>query len=136
MFRLDRGIFQDSLLAFLRELVDTVGFDMRLGTKTKLFFDFDFDPQPLAIESVLIAQIVSGHGSKSLEHVFIGPAPRMMNAHRIIRRHRSVEKTPRLSSRDLFLELGENRTVDPVFQDFVLSLDKLSVSDFFKHQIS
>ena len=37
---------------------------------------------------------------------------------------------------DVTLRGGENRTVDPVFQDFVLSLDKLSVSDFFKHQIS
>ena len=53
-------------------------FDFRL----QILLDFDLDPQSLAIETVLVAQLVAGHGEVALVGVLVGPAPGMMDAHR------------------------------------------------------
>src|SRR5262245_40471407 len=59
-------------------------FDVALRLQLQFFFNFDLDPESLAIEAVLKALIVAGHGEVALVGVLISSTPRVMDAHRII----------------------------------------------------
>jgi len=99
---LDAGEFVYALFAERDEPVDAFKalagnqiFDVLLRLEAELFFDFDFNPQSLAVEAVLIAQLTPPHGEVAVIDVFVGAAPSVMDAHRIVGRDRAVEKRPR-----------------------------------------
>ena len=78
----------------MNELIDSVGFDLAFGTESKLFFDFDFNPQSLAVKAILVAQVSTIHGPIALKRVLVRAAPGMVDAHGVIGRDGSIEKAP------------------------------------------
>ena len=65
-----------------------------LGSESETLFDFDFHPQPLAVESVLIPQLFAAHGVIALVHVLQRPSPGVVHPHGIVRRDRPIEERP------------------------------------------
>ena len=116
------------------ELVDPELLNLRLRPEAKLFFDLHLDPQPLAVEPVLVADVVPGHRKEPLERILVGAAPGVMDAHRVVRRHRPVEKTPGFAVagilRTAFLE---DVPVAPEPQDLVLAVNEIGIGNFLEH---
>src|SRR5207249_3667318 len=80
--------FRDARLAVARYEV----LDIALALKAQFLFDLNLDPQALAVEAVLIALFVPGHGEVALEGVLVGPPPGVVDAHRVIGSDRTVEE--------------------------------------------
>src|SRR5262249_38364973 len=49
------GVADDCFLALVRELLEPVLLDLALRVETELALDADLDPEPLAVEAVLVA---------------------------------------------------------------------------------
>ena len=79
-------------LAELDEAVDPVGLDVALVLEAEILFGFDLDPQPLAVEAVLVALPLAEHGVVALVEVLVGAAPGVMHPHRVIGGDRAVEE--------------------------------------------
>src|SRR3712207_6551886 len=86
------GKGKDPLLASLYEFGDAKFLDISFAFQPELFLDFDLDPEPLAIESVLIALSLAEHGVVALEEILVRAAPGVMDTHRIVRGDRTIEK--------------------------------------------
>ncbi len=134
MFGLDGGVFEDAAFAFLHELIDAELFDGTFGTEAELLFDFDFDPEALAVESILVTEIAAIHGPVALEGVFVGAAPGVVDAHGIVGRDGAVEKTPRLFAGVFGPEFLEDVAFVPELEDGVLTRDEFGVVDFGEHR--
>src|SRR5215213_9238237 len=59
LFRLNSGEVRDALLAALRELGEPVLLDLALGVEAERFLDLDLDVEPLAVEAVLVPELVA-----------------------------------------------------------------------------
>jgi hypothetical protein len=55
-----------------------------LPPKPERLLDLDLYPEPLAVEAVLEALLEPPHGAVTLEEVLVRPAPRVMDAHRVV----------------------------------------------------
>ena len=132
---LPSGEPEDAAFAFVDEVVDAVFVDGGLCAEPQLLFDFDFDPQSLAVETVLVAQVVAGHGEESLVGVLVGAAPGVVNAHRVVGGDRPVEKAPALAARILSSQLLKCLLVPPELQNRVFAGNKIAVGDGLKHEI-
>src|SRR5579885_575834 len=94
----------DGIVVLIRERVVIVApihpvaqADVLLGhafaeLEDELFLDLDLDPEALAIETVLVALLVALHRLEALVQVFIGAAPGMMDAHRVVGGNRTIQK--------------------------------------------
>src|SRR5437016_2904650 len=71
----DLGVLRDALLAALGELGDPVLLDLALRVEPELAFDADLDPEPLAVEPVLVAQVEPPKGAVALEDILECPTP-------------------------------------------------------------
>ena len=89
-------VLEHALLAALDELADAVLLDVALAGEAELALDLDLDPQPLAVEAVLPALVVAGHGLVALIQVLVGPPPGVVHAHRVVGGDRPVDKRPLL----------------------------------------
>ena len=127
-------VLQHSTFAFMDELVDPELFDFALGSQSQLLFDFHFNPQALAVESVLVAKIATVHCPVTLERVFVGASPCMMDPHRIVGRDWPIQETPGRLASNLIPQFPEDRAFAPELQDFVFPANKFRVSNFLKHQ--
>ena len=76
------------------ELGDAVGLDVALALEPEVALDVDLDPQALAVEPVLPALVLAEHRVVALEDVLVGPAPGVVDAHRVVGRDRAVEEAP------------------------------------------
>ena len=115
-------------LHFSTNWSDAVTFDVAFGFEAEFFFDFDFDPEALAIEPVLIAELVPGHRLVALKEIFIGASPGVMHAHGIVGGDRAVEKRPcwfALIFLDKFLKA---LLALPEFEYLALHLRKVDIS--------
>ena len=119
------GELQHALLAGVDELVDAVRFDGRLGAHLQFALDFDFDPEPLAIEAVLIALVVAGHREVALEDVLVGASPGVVHAHRVVGGDRPVDEAPPRLAGVLGAQLAEDRGLLPEAQHLVLTADEV-----------
>ena len=88
----------------------------------------------MAIETILVTQLVTRHGAKTLEHVLIGAAPGVVDAHRIIGRDRAVDKAPLGFPLVFQAEFVEDALLIPKFENGVLALHKRRIADSFKHE--
>ena len=70
------GVGQDALLAERDELGDAVGLDVALAREAEVALDVDLDPQPLAVEAVLLALVLAEHRVEALEEVLVRRGPR------------------------------------------------------------
>ena len=111
---LARGVGQDALLAQADELGDPVGLDVALAREAEVALDVDLDPQALAVEPVLVALVVAEHRLEALVEVLVGPAPGVMDAHRVVGRDRAVEEAPALAARVLGTQPGERPPLAPI----------------------
>ncbi len=68
--------------------------DVALALQPEFLLDLHFHPQPLAVEAVLVAEFVAGHGEVAVVHVLVGAAPGVVDAHRVVRGDRAVEEAP------------------------------------------
>src|SRR5260370_40842191 len=82
------------LIAFTFVIYRNQVHDVALRLELQLLLVLDLDPEPLAIEAVLIAQLMSSHREVALVSILVGPAPCVMHAHRIIGGDRPIEKRP------------------------------------------
>ena len=91
------------------ELGDPVRLDVALAREPEVALDVDLDPQALAVEAVLPALVLAEHRVESLEQVLVGPAPGVVDAHRVVRGDRPVEEAPARPARVLGAQPGERR---------------------------
>ena len=98
-----------------------------------MYFYFHFDPQALAVESVLVSLIVAGHREEALVRIFVRASPGVMHAHRVVCRDRPVKKTPSLAACVLLSKLAEDLLDLPELQDRVFTGYKITVRDGLKH---
>ena len=68
------GEARDALLAALGELGEPVLLDLALRVEAELLLDLDLDPEPLAVEPVLVALVEAAQRLVALEHVLQRPA--------------------------------------------------------------
>ncbi|MBA7714040.1 hypothetical protein ES703_123054 [subsurface metagenome] len=94
LLRLDLRVLAHTLLAAINELFHAEGFNVPLGSKPQLALLLHLDPQPLAVEAVLVAEFVALHGMVTVENVFIGAAPGMVHTHGVIGGDRAVQEGP------------------------------------------
>src|SRR5690348_12144492 len=88
----DLGVLRDALLAAFGELRDPVLLDLALGVEPELTFGSDLHPEALAVEAVLVAELVPVERLVALEDVLEGAAPAVVGAHRIVRGDRPVHE--------------------------------------------
>ena len=74
------------------ERFEAVLLDVALRVEAELLLDPDFDPQPLAVEAVLVALVKPAQRLVALEHVFERAAPGRVHGERLVRRDRSVDE--------------------------------------------
>jgi hypothetical protein len=127
---------QHALFAGVDELIDAIRFDGGFGAHLQFALDFDFHPEPLAIEAVLIALVVAGHCEVALEDVFVGASPRVVHAHWVVGGDRPVDKAPPRLAGILRAQLAEDLRLPPEAQDVVLAADEIRTGDFFKHDFA
>ena len=134
---LARGEGQDTLLAQADELGDAVGLDVALVGQAQVALDVDLHPQALAIEPVLVALVVAEHRPEALEDVLVGPAPGMVDAHRVVGRDRAIEKAPARPAGVLRAQAGERPAITPAGEHLVLGADEIGLAaDGSKHRTS
>src|SRR5215469_1445617 len=92
LFRLDGREALDALATGPSEAGEAERFDLSLRVEAQRLLDFDLDPEPLAIETVLEPLLVAAQGLVALDHILVGAAPRMMDPHGIVRGDRPVEE--------------------------------------------
>ena len=71
-----------------------VRLDVALVLEAELLLDLDLDPQPLAVEPVLVALPLAEHGVVALEEVLVRAAPGVVDAHRVVGGDRPVQEAP------------------------------------------
>src|SRR6185503_6527778 len=119
------GVGQDALLAQRHELGETERLDVALRGEAEVTLDVDLDPQALAVEPVLEALVVPEHRVVALVDVLVRAAPRVMDAHRVVGRDRTVEKAPARTTLELGPQPRECPTIPPQLEDLVFKLDEI-----------
>ena len=89
---LDVGVLSDAGLAQLHEPLDAELLDVALRFEAQLLLDLHLDPQPLAVEAVLVALAEPLHRLVALEQVLVGAAPGVVDAHGVVRGDRTVDE--------------------------------------------
>ena len=90
------GRLRDELAAAPRELVEPVLLDLPLGVEAQIPLDLDLDPEPLAVETVLVALVEPLQRLVALEQVLVRATPEMVDAEAVgrVRGLRPVEEAP------------------------------------------
>src|SRR3954453_14494376 len=78
--------------------------------------DTDLDPEPLAVEAVLVALVEAVQRLVALEDVLQGAAPRVVDAHRVVRGDRPVEEAEPLVSAVLLAQALEGSLALPALE--------------------
>src|SRR5262249_23051250 len=112
------------LLARLDELGDAERLDVALRLEPHLLLDLDLDPEALAVEAVLVPQLSAAQRPEPVVKVLVGAPPGVMDAHRVVRSHRSVNERPPLIGVLIALQvLLEHPVLVPPALDPVLEVD-------------
>ena len=74
----------DPRLAKLHEPVDAVLLDLALRLEAQVLLHLDLDPEPLAVEPVLVPLPVALHRPVAQEEVLVRPAPSVVDAHGVV----------------------------------------------------
>ncbi len=90
------GEVEHALFAQHDERRQAVFLDVFFRFETEVFLDVDLHPQALAIEAVLPALVVAGHGTIALKQILVRAAPRVMHAHRVVGGDGAIHERPRL----------------------------------------
>ena len=82
--------------------------------------DADLDPEPLAVEAVLVALVEAAQRLVALEDVLQRPAPRGVDAERLVRRDRAVDERPLRPAAVPLAKLLEGPLALPELEDLQL----------------
>ena len=88
------GRLDDDLAAAGGELLEPVLLDLALRVEAELPLDADLDPQPLAVEAVLVALVEAAQRLVALEDVLERPPPRRVDGELLVRGDRAVDERP------------------------------------------
>ena len=116
----DLGELGDPLPAPRGELREPVLLDVALGVQAERLLDLDLDPEPLAVETVLVSLVEAAEGLVALEGVLQRSSPGVVDAHRVVRRDRAVEETEALAAAVLLTQLVEDALTVPPGEDLLL----------------
>ena len=136
LFSLSSREPEDSSFAFVNEVVDAEFMNRSLRPEPQLLFNFDLDPQSLAVKTILVSLIMAGHGEEALIRIFVRASPGVVHSHRVIRRDGPVEKTPSLAAGILLAQLAEDLLDLPKLQNGVFASNKIAVGDGLEHGCS
>ena len=114
------GELGDALAAAGGELGEAVRLDLALGVQPERLLDLDLDPEPLAVEAVLVAELVPARRLVALEDVLQRAAPRVVDAHGVVRGDRPVDEAEARPARVLLAEPFEGALPLPAHEDFAL----------------
>ena len=114
------GELGDPLAAARGELREPVLLDVALRVQAERLLDLDLDPEPLAVEAVLVALVEAPERLVALEDVLQRAAPRVVDAHRVVRRDRAVEEAEPLAAAVLLAQLVEDALAVPPVEDLLL----------------
>src|SRR5262249_33645469 len=89
-----RRRLDDDLAAPARELLEPELLDLALRVEPELALDADLDPEPLAVEPVLVALVEPAERLVALEDVLQRPPPRGVDGKRLVVGHRAVDDRP------------------------------------------
>ena len=111
----------DHLLpATARELGQAVLLDLRLRVEPELALDAHLDPEPLAVEAVLVPLLESPHGLVALKDVLERPAPRRVHGERLVRRDGPVDEAEPRPAAVLLAKLLERPVALPDVENLAL----------------
>src|SRR5205823_2566912 len=116
----DLGVLRDPLLAALGELGQAVLLDLALRVEPERLLDLDFDPEPLAVESVLVALVEAAEGLVALEDVLQRSSPGVVDAHRVVGSDRAVDEAPAWIPAVLLAEALERPLTVPALEHLPL----------------
>ncbi len=88
-----RGL-DDDVAALRGEALEPVLLDLALRVEPELALDPDLDPEPLAVEAVLVALVEPAGGLVALEDVLQRPPPRRVDGELLVRGDRAVDERP------------------------------------------
>ncbi len=97
----------DPLAAARGELGQAVLLDLPLRVEAERPLDLDLDPEPLAVEAVLVALLVAAERLVALEDVLERSPPGVVHAHRVVRGYRAVDEAELRSPAAALAELRE-----------------------------
>ena len=120
--RLDEEI--DGRLGVARDEV----FDVAFRLQAEFLFDLDLDPQPLAVEALLVAEFAAGHREEAVVGVLVGAIPGVVDAHRVVGRDRAVEERPRRLAGVQRLALLEDAAGVPEGEHVALQLGEIDLT--------
>ena len=83
-----------ALAAARGELGEPVLLDLVLRVEPERPLDLDLDPEALAVEAVLVAEVEAAQRVVALEDVLERAAPGVVDAHRVVRGDRPVDEAP------------------------------------------
>ena len=114
------GELRDPLLAALGELGEPVLLDVALRVQSERALHLDLDPEALAVEAVLVALVEAPERLVALEDVLQRSSPRVMDAHRVVRRDRAVHEAEARPAAVQLPELLERVLPLPELEDLEL----------------
>ncbi len=119
----------DALEAQLDEPIDPERLDLALVVEAELLLDLDLDPEPLAVEPVLVALPFSEHRVVALVEVLVRAAPGVVDAHRVVGRDRSVqEAVVAVGVRVARQVAGHRVALAPALDDLALQLGHVQLA--------
>ena len=112
----------DKVTAFACELGEAVLLDLVLRVQPEVALDLDLDPEPLAVEAVLVALVEAAQSLVALEDVLVGPTPEVVDAQSVhgVRRLRAVDEAKALAASVLFPQPVEDPLRLPPVEDVPL----------------
>ena len=117
------AVLRHALLAALGELGEPVLLDLALRVQAEAALDPDLDPEPLAVEAVLVALVEAAQRLVALEDVLQRPAPAVVRAHRVVGRDRPVDEAEALAAAVPLAQLVERPLALPRLEDLELERD-------------
>jgi len=116
---LDARVLRHAIAAGAGEAIEPIGLDLVLRVEPERLLHLDLDPQPLAVEAVLVALILAERRVIALEQILQRAAPGVVDAHRIVGRDRAIEERIGGSALVLPAQLRERSVAIPALEHAV-----------------
>ena len=136
LFGNDTGKLLHALHALCGKFIDAVMDYVRFDFEPQIFFGFDFHPQTLGIESVLILTAFTQHGIIADIHILHRPAPGMVNTHRVVGCDRAVQKAETFAVLVFLYQLFKTGVILPELQHLFFDFNEIGFGIFFSHAAS
>ena len=120
-------IFPDTLLTFLHERLDAVGFDLILTFDANLLLHFQFHRKSMGIPTGFTRHILAFHGMISRDHVLDHTGQHMPDMRLAVGSRRAVIEGICLSALSLLHALLKNPVLFPEFLRTLFTVNKIQI---------